>query len=229
MGDSCEKHARAIEAAVAARSSPLVSRPKVRERETTSVYERLDYVEGVVGDSLEKSKRDLAAAHVKLDLFAVRVTNCEAAKEAVSALREAHESLTQEHSERHATIMQRVDYLEKLIGDSADRHAKELAKHKAAHSEAMAQHAKIVDDCRQRMDCLGKSVDDHVERHSNELKRVTNAHAQLSTDLERHGKKQSRIDQSHSTIGERVDALEAKVGELLASREVPSHRAFRAA
>jgi len=223
IGDSAERHAQQQQAAIAARSSPLVARTKVREVQCTSVRERLDYVEGVMGDSVEKSKRDLAAAHVKLDLFAVRVTSCESSKDAVQALQRAHDDLTSEHSEKHASIMQRVDFLEKLIGDSADKHAKELAKHKA---EAAASHLKIVDDCRQRIDMIDRVIDDSIQKHAKEIKKVQVAHARLSSEVEEHGQRHQRLHVSHSSIGERVQVLEEKVDELYVGRQKDAHKSF---
>lgn len=223
LGDSADRHAQRQAAAVAARSSPLVARTKVRETDHTTVRERLDYVEGIMGDSLEKSKRDLAAAHVKIDLFAVRVTNCESSKDAVHALQRAHDELTQEHSERHASIMQRVDYLEKLIGDSADKHAKELAKHKA---DAAANHANILHDCRQWMDMIGRTIDDTMQKHSKEIKKVQVAHAQLSGAVEEHGSRTRKLHTSHASIGERVEEIERKIDQLVADKQKDVHKSF---
>merc|ERR1719343_698645 len=95
------------------------------------MVERMQYVEGIVGDSMEKHAREIAQAHVKLDLFAVRVAGVESTKEKVDALRADHHQHASDMQTHHATMKQRLDYLEKLIGDSADKHAQELAKLRA--------------------------------------------------------------------------------------------------
>ena len=74
--------------------------------------------------------------------------------------------VTKDKSEReqhHATVQDRVQYLEKVIGDNADKHARELAAHKDAHSK-LASEAKSAqvfhDTLEQRIENLERALRD---------------------------------------------------------------------
>jgi len=229
IGESAEKQAKAK----AASTNPLLGKsPSVKVtsvvQQTTTVSERLEYVETVVGDSMEKHTRELAAAHVKLDLFAVRVANCESTRDHVSELKSAHDALTKEQAEKHASMKQRLDYLEKLIGDSADQYAKELAQTRKQHADTSASQEKIMMSCQASVDSLQLSLDSH----SRSLERVQSDHERLASDFAAHGRTNHSLKRSldilssdgqalhlsHASIGDRVQELERKVSTLLHSQ-----------
>lgn len=77
---------------------------------------------------------------------------------------------------------ERIDYLEKMLGDSADTHAQELQALKEAHSKtasAQGKHAKHLESLQglhsnhssmnERMDYLESMLGDSAEKHAAEL------------------------------------------------------------
>merc|ERR1712039_919367 len=76
----------------------------------------------------------------------------------LQALKEAHAKFLASHGKHakdldglkalhahHATMGERIDYLEKMLGDSADKHFEELQALKAAHAkhaDALSRHAR---------------------------------------------------------------------------------------
>jgi len=83
---------------------------------------------------------------------------------------------------RHANIAERVDYVEKLLGDSADKHTAEIEALKVAHSKheaAFGKHAKDFDALRtasahhaslsERVVYMEKLLGDSADKHAAEV------------------------------------------------------------
>eukprot|EP00435_Cladocopium_sp_Y103_P043659 s2194_g12.t1 len=116
-------------------------------------------------------------------------------------------------SDQSAPIKDRLDYLEKLMGDSAASHARDLA---AAHQKiqdhsvqskghAEEQKARQV-SLASRVEFLEKSLGDSAAKHGQEL---LSAHQKI-TDL--HGLTE-HSERKHSSLQERVDFIESLLGD----------------
>ncbi|CAE8688874.1 unnamed protein product [Polarella glacialis] len=187
IGDSADKHVKELESVKVA-SSKLATEAKARDAHHASVAERLDYVEKLMGDSMDKHNREIQVAHSKLEQVQSRVVEVEAKGAHIDTIRKSHATLVSERAVKDAhqsSLQERIDYLEKLMGDSADRHAKEIA---AVKTSAEQLHSRL-----------------HEERQIREQ-----AHGSLENQLnkEREGR-----GTHHASFEERVQHLEHALGE----------------
>jgi len=143
----------------------------------------------------------------------------------------------EELAAKHASMAERLDYLEHLMGDSADRHARELEAVKAAHSKhakdlqgakaALAHQASMAE----RVDLLESTVRDSGERHakatSSALARLDAVQRRLVA-VEAHGASGSggaaaptvaapmpgpAQEASMTSLRQRMDQLEAAISD----------------
>merc|ERR1719512_339573 len=130
---------------------------------TASQEDRIKYIEKVLGDSVEQHKReieDVKAAHSRLQGESSRqAQNHGAAADKIDAMFKSH-----------STMEERVAYVERAIGDSVDKAAKEVSSLKAAHGthnasvrDVMGKHVALQD----RMEYLEKAIGDSAEKHAN--------------------------------------------------------------
>ncbi|CAJ1406631.1 unnamed protein product [Effrenium voratum] len=166
----------------------LQSDAKTKESNHNTLLERIQYMEKVMGDSAVKHSQELAEAHSKIDEMHSRVAKCEVHGESLESLKKSTASLASGKTrleEHHASLGERVDYLEKALGDSADRHALEMA---SAHSKLAALHSRLGDEKEAR------------ERHA-------------SNTTENIVKERSTRETHHSSLEERLTYLETYLGE----------------
>lgn len=110
----------------------------------------------------------------------------------------------EEHGERHAGLMDRVQYLEDFVGESADRHAKEIA---AAHGN----HADHKTTMETRLEYLESLLGDTADKHSQAL--------QASFE-ELHNKiNKCATSEHHGTMEQRVGFLESYLGESVGTHD----------
>ncbi|CAK9113576.1 unnamed protein product [Durusdinium trenchii] len=109
------------------------------------------------------------------------------------------------------TTQKRVEYLERLLGESVERHSQEIESAKSAHvrlaDEAKAReahHASVAE----RLNYIEQLVGDSFERHSKEIQA---SHTRLETMHSRLVACES--DANHKSLRERVDFLEKLLGE----------------
>jgi chromosome segregation ATPase len=181
LGDSADKHSKELEAlrlahtkheqAHAGHVRDLQGIKAITEKHAT-VGERLDYVERMLGDSADKHAAAIEAAQAQLEHVHGRLLQCEKHGTAIGELRKVHSALASEKAAldtHHATLQERVDYIENMLGSSADRHQAEIEALKASHSK----HAKLLQDVKaahthhaslpERMTYLEKMLGDSAE------------------------------------------------------------------
>lgn len=225
IGESADRQARELETLKGSHSRMFGGH--------ATIAERLSFVERQVGESADKHSQELAAAHGRLEQMHGRISTMEMHGSAIESLKKSHSSLTKEKADldlHHATLRERVDYLERTIGDSAEKHAKELEELKAAH-RILASESKARDkghgDLKERLEMYVKAHDklythhstiedrvnyleglvgDSVEKHAMELAQVKAAHAKHATDVKAR-------EAQHSTIEERLRYLEKVIGD----------------
>lgn len=146
IGESAEKHQKNTKEVVQVAHSKLISEGQHRDLKHATLEERLKYVEKTLGDSFEEHTQALTAAHSKLQDMHARVALCEAHSTAIETLKKSHSSLQGDHAARevhHGNVGERLSYLEKLFGETADRHGKEVA---GAHAKADQLHHRLMDE-----------------------------------------------------------------------------------
>jgi len=176
-----------------------------------TMKERMDYVERVLGDSADKHQRQLDEAHAKLEQLHGRLSSCEA----------GHSDLKKADSDRsikHSSIAERVAYMEKLMGDSADKHARELQAIKdlhdkhikdnhSRHSASEQSHASV----QQRLSFLENAVGDSVDKHAKELELMKASMGKLSGGLREHATVAERLAFIEQAIGDSADKHQAEL------------------
>jgi len=204
LGDSADKHAKELKALKAAhdRHASDLSDVKAGHAQHASLPERINYLEQLLGDSADKHAAELQAlkeAHAK---FVAAHGKHAKDLEGLKALH-AH----------HATMGERMAYLEKMLGDSADKHYEELQALKAAHNKhadamakqgkdagaALAQHASVAE----RISYLEKLLGDSADKHAQELEALRTAH-------DMHGKELASWKDAHSKLSSESKAQTAK-------------------
>ncbi|CAE7636955.1 unnamed protein product [Symbiodinium pilosum] len=236
MGDTHSKHSLEIEATKAAHQR-LSKEQKLRDDKHASIAERLEYLEAKIGDSFDQHERELKAAHSKLEQVHTRLSQCEKHGANISELHRSHSTSSQEHkaalAAHSASLGERLDFLEKSLGQSAEKHAKEVDALKASHSRITtetklrdAHHATVSE----RLEYIEKMIGDSADKHAKELsaahekiqdmhKRVADCEARGShVEAVRKAHDKMANDQAahasnHATLRERVDFLEKKVGD----------------
>jgi len=195
LGESSEKHSAALETLQSAHSKHAedsykqakeVGALKVAAVQHAAMGNRLDQVEKLLAGAAEKHDEVVAAVHARLDQVHGRIQGCEVHTSGIGDLKKAHASLANEKAildSHHTSLQERVDHLESLLGDSADRHAKVFERLDEIHGRLSTCEG------------LGSSLTD--------LRRAHSSLAGEKATLERH----------HATFRERLDALENGVGD----------------
>mmetsp|Transcript_33690 Transcript_33690/g.98048 ORF Transcript_33690/g.98048 Transcript_33690/m.98048 type:complete len:184 (+) Transcript_33690:3-554(+) len=175
------------------------------------------YLEGLLGDSADKHERELQAlrdAHAK---FAAAHGKHAKDIESLRAL--------QGH---HATVEERLQFIEKAIGDSAEKHGAAIEKLRAAHAKhaaalekhakdscaALAAHATVNDRIYYLEQLLGDSADKHAqdvaalkaaaEKHARELAGTKDLHARVASDTK-------QVQATSMNVSQRLDLLEQRL------------------
>jgi len=183
------------------------------DAEHAGTKERLDNMEALFGDASNRQSKDLLNLKGLHDKHASMLTKHASQLEGFA-----------NHQEHHATIPERMAYVEQVLGDSADKHEAELAElHKKVAKEAAARekhHGSIKDllakeqDARnnhhstlnERVDYLEGVLGDNADKHAREVAEIASGHQKL------HGSLKSQGD-GHGAFVERVNKLEKAFAE----------------
>ena len=153
----------------------------------------------------------------------------QAHEEEMKSLKDSHTDLRTRHSakdQHHATMQQRVDYLEKMMGDSADKHAahmKQLEELRRSHDDSQGRHANAVD----KLDSLRQEKDSLHSRHAGFEERLMNLERFMSESFDKHARELSEhrnahgrntsdtqaLREKHASVEERLKFLEQTVGD----------------
>eukprot|EP00928_Gymnodinium_smaydae_P031046 TRINITY_DN22919_c1_g1_i3.p1 TRINITY_DN22919_c1_g1~~TRINITY_DN22919_c1_g1_i3.p1 ORF type:complete len:1039 (-),score=295.60 TRINITY_DN22919_c1_g1_i3:106-3156(-) len=176
----------------------------------STLQERVQYIEKMLGDSADAHKEHAAAVD-----------------DAKGQLKDMHEKLrvhAEARESHHANVNERLDYIEALMGDSADKHAQEIERahqrlealqgHIDSHAAQLGSQAEVArDEHHQRLEKLEKHMEDSSDLHNGHARELENADRRL-VDL--HGyikcEKQER-EELHGTMKERLDYLERVIGD----------------
>mmetsp|Transcript_30169 Transcript_30169/g.76232 ORF Transcript_30169/g.76232 Transcript_30169/m.76232 type:complete len:187 (+) Transcript_30169:3-563(+) len=177
----------------------------------------MEFLEKLLGDSADKHELAFQALYDAHNQFEAK---CGKQAKDLDALKALHA--------HHATMAERLDYLEQLLGDSADKHATELAalkakqaktadalaKHAKDSSAALAHHATVGERIDYIEQCIGDSADMHV-RQLESLKQAHDNHAKdLSLVKDLHGRLssgQKEVQAKHLSVAERLEVLERRL------------------
>jgi len=213
---ACEKHGGALTDIRKAHTG-LASEKAVLDAQHGTLKERLDQLEqlhGVTAGEHARELQALKAAQARLagESKALKTDVLAQEKEA----REAH----------HASVQERLDYLEGLLGDSAerhDKHARALETLKASHGELASRskglegsHTSAAESIQQ----LRSHIED-VHSHSSSLnERLTALQTALGEQPEKHGKLlEEAIRGVHTKQARELEGLRRVHSELRRAQE----------
>merc|ERR1719491_670543 len=174
----------------------------------TSLQDRLDTMESLFGDSTNRQTKELKGIKSLHDKHAAMFTKHASQLDGFA-----------NHQEHHATLPERMAFIEEQMGDSADKHLEHVAdlhtkvageqaareKHHGSVKELFARekeersnhHASL----NERLDYLESVIGDNADSHMSGLAEVVSIHQKLSGDLKSCG-------DSHSAVSDRVSKLE---------------------
>lgn len=202
LGDSADRHTKELSDAKSAHAR-TADEAKALHAKHASVEERLKYLEKSLGDSADRHMQELQGAHAKLEQLHLRVTDD-------SRQREQHAARDKDHRDSsHASLEQRMKFIEKTIGESADHHARELETHKGKREQA---HANL----EERLKYLEQTLGDSADRHSKLLEAHRKEMAEHKKDFVEHKNGVQKLKDAslyHASVSERVNYLEKKIGD----------------
>lgn len=184
-----------------------------RDSTHATMGQRMEFIEKAVGDSADKHK-EWERMHKQ------HGDNHSNHKNESEVYRKRLES-------GHASMQQRMDFLEKALGDSADLHAKDLA---SAHGKLKELHGKMEDhglnarseknarenhasSVGQRLDYLERAFGDSADKHNKHMKEIQDAHGKLNELSGAHSGEKKARDEHHATLQQRLDYLEGAMGD----------------
>ncbi|CAJ1432565.1 unnamed protein product [Effrenium voratum] len=152
----------------------------------------------------------------------------------LKSLKDAHADLRRDQSakeQHHATLQQRVEYLEKLCGDSADKHSgqlQQLEELRSGHEDAKSHMERLRQEkeslhkrhtgFEERIATLERFINDTHDKHSRELAEARTAHGRVSSDAqalkERHASVEERLKFLEQTLGDSADRHSQHAQEL---------------
>lgn len=104
-------------------------------------------------------------------------------------------------TEHQATLQQRMDYLESFLGESADKHAKELQAQAAQHQVGLMDHKTSMET---RLEYLEALLGDSADKHSKEITAAQGKLADLHIAIQSCAKAEL-----HGVLEERILAIES--------------------
>jgi len=159
----------------------------------------------------------------------------------LAALKDSHKRMVEIHGKsakdvdalktlhaHHATMAERLDYMEKVLGDSADKHFQELQALKVAHQKhvdaltksgkdsatALQHHANVSE----RIAYIEKLMGDSSDHHTREIEALKAAHGLHAKELAGAKDAASRLsiaskmqESKHLSTAERLDMLESRL------------------
>jgi len=174
-----EEHTRNLEAAHSKIRDLHADHTKdrsLRNQQTASVEERVSYLEQEIGDNANKQSKalaDLEAEHRKLKSSH---DDLHGSVKAEKELRDGHRS----------SIVERLEYLEKFIGESAEKHDKHMKEIEAANAKLKnlhgqnaankAAHEEHKATMEERIEFLEKQVGDTADNHTKALEALDANH-----------------------------------------------------
>eukprot|EP00439_Symbiodinium_sp_Y106_P060305 s4578_g8.t3 len=171
-----------------------------------SVQQRVDYLEKMMGDSADKH-----AAHVK---------QLEELRRSHDDSHGRHANVAQALKDKHASVEERLKFLEQAIGDSADRHSQEL---KQTKTQLEALHGKLSDEqgrkhasLEEKVKYIEKLIGDSADEHAKKLeahKRDLEDHKRNLDDHKMQAQSQKATVERHASFEQRLDFLERALGD----------------
>jgi len=195
----------------------VASHKEAHDGRHASIEERLEAVERQLGDVSEDHTRALEsmeAGYRKL-------------RGSVDDLHGHVKGEQETRDQNHATVVDRLEYLERFIGESADKHQKHMKDLEAAHAKLKDIHGVIageksareerVSTMEERLESLERQLTFSDENHTKSIQSMEANNRRLLGNIDAlHGHiktEQEQREEHHATVAERLEFLEQFVGE----------------
>lgn len=201
MGDSADKHAAHVKQLEELRRSHddahgrHANVAQALKDKHASVEERLKFLEQAIGDSADRHSQELKQTKMQLEALHGKLSD--------------EQGLREGRDKHHATLEERMRYLEQALGDSADKHSRELKAHKDGRDK---QHASLEEKVKYIEKLIGDSADEHakkLEAHKRDLE----DHKRNLDDHKMQAQSQKATVERHASFEQRLDFLERALGD----------------
>ncbi|CAE7433140.1 unnamed protein product [Symbiodinium pilosum] len=201
LSESLDKHSRELSDHRTAHGRTSGETQALREKHA-SVEERLKFLEQSIGDSVERHASELKQAKLQLETLHGKLSD-----------EQGHRESRDQH---HATLEERMRFVEQSLGDSAEKHSRELRAHKDSREQ---QHASLKEKVSYMEKLIGDSADEHarkLEAHKRDLedhKRSLSNHQQAFDEHRKQAQNQQAAVERHASFEQRLDFLERALGD----------------
>merc|ERR1740138_656843 len=156
----------------------------------------------MLGDSADKHAEEMAAAHLKIDQVHGRLSACEAHGNTLGELKKAHSNLANDKKaldSHHATLKERVDFLESALGDNADKHDKASAKVDQIHNRlcGVEKFGASISDLQKSHTALSNSHEDHKSKHASTQERLNFLEQTIGDSADKHAQELEKLKAAH--------------------------------
>jgi len=211
-----EKHFKELEGA----SAKLRELARERSSSTSTIallQERLELLEKQSGNSVEGQARALDALEAKQKKMRTTLEEVQLSLKGEKEVRDSNQT----------SMMERLEYLERFVGESSDKHEKHFKDLETAHNrlkevQTLTASEKVTRDqhktaMEERIFLIERQMGEASENHSKALESLEANLRKLRCGLDElqssfKGEKETR-DSHHSTVGDRLDYLEKFVSE----------------
>jgi uncharacterized protein YjbJ (UPF0337 family) len=163
----------------------------------SSLRERVDYLEKLLNDSADRHAKELTS-HAELIEGGSAASS--ALQKSLEELRRNHESVATEHGRRkqhHTALVERVDALDRLLNETADKHSRDLATHgrnvsveKEGRDKAHGSLQKMLEDLREEL--VGEIAVEANTRNT-EVKELQSGHKVHISAQEEHARNHAKL------------------------------------
>jgi len=179
LGESADKHWKELQELKVAHARHDMAQGKhskdleaLKEAHTqhATLVERVSYIETCIQDSADRHNQELAAAHQRVEALGGRLDGDAAARD-----RAVQEALAREREHRdghHASVQDSLQQLQGLMGETAERHARELTSLKDSHGKISSDLKALAGNhgmTFERLVELEKAHGNEIGRHEKEL------------------------------------------------------------
>ena len=226
IGDNAEKHAKELQT-VKDKHAKLDSGANKLQSHHAGLEERMEYLESKIGDSADQHDKELSQIHAKME--ELHGKHEEKLLHQISAQRTGEE--------RHASMEERLKFLESTVGDNAEKllHLNgHLQEHLSVQRTGEERHASMEERLKFLESTVGDNADDHgakaqaqaLNEHGALVERLDSVEKKLEVSDEKYSqekmarqqieeslKQKSQEQQKHNqTQSELVDSLQRTVG-----------------
>jgi len=229
VGDAADFHSKAMQSmennhkklvsSLEEVHSKVKGEKEARSAHHATIAERLEFLEKFVGESADKHERHLK----EIESAKSRLADMNGAVFGEKAAREKH----------HATMEQRLEQIEKLLGESIDTHSKSVRQLELKHGDLRglmdALHGHVKNDKESRnadhslmndkLSLLEVYMNDSASKHDKHLKEIDAAHSKIRELQNLCAADKAHIQRHHSTVEERLEYLEKQVSETADSHD----------